>query len=162
MKDECGQAFTQGITMSEQNIRMTASKSPPSPVQIKRWMGKSAHAYWERVVRLIEHNYPDVFIPEWLFGGDKHGWSLRYKKGKSFCTLIPEKNRFAIVIVFGAKERDKFEVIRHRLSPRTVKCYDEATIYHDGKWLLLEVNSDEIVGDIEHILALKRKPVPGT
>ncbi|NLV45906.1 MAG: DUF3788 domain-containing protein [Candidatus Hydrogenedentes bacterium] len=144
--------------MSEQNIRMTATKSPPSTVQIKAWIGKNAYAYWERVVRLIEHNYPDVFIPEWLFGGNKHGWSLRYKKGKSFCTLIPEKNRFEILIVFGTEERAKFEGIRHQLSPQIAKCFDEAKTYNDGKWLLLTVDKDETINDIENLLALKRNP----
>ncbi len=144
--------------MNELNIRMTNSSNPPAPAQIKAWTGKDAYAYWERIVGLIERNYPQVFTPEWLFGGNKHGWSLRYKKGKSFCTLIPERDRFAILIVLGAAERAKFEDIRGHLSPQTVKCFDEATTYHDGKWLLLIVNSNDIINDIEQILALKRRP----
>ena len=83
--------------------------------------------------------YPDVFTPEWLFGGKKHGWSLRYKKSKSFCTLIPEKNRFALLIVFG-------------------DTYDKAATYYDGKWLLLTIDSNKIVEDVLQLLTVKRKP----
>ena len=98
---------------------------------------------------MIARNYPDVFTPEWLYGGKKHGWSLRYKKSKSFCTLIPEKNRCLLLIVFGADERSRVEAMRHELSERTRAAYDEAEIYHDGRWVLLCVDDETIVSDVE-------------
>ena len=137
---------------------MTASEKPPTPSQVADWIGRDAYGFWKRVTQLIEQNYPGVFSPQWLFGGKKHGWSLRYKKGKSFCTLIPEKNRFVIQIVFGAEERAKVETIRDKLSSRTQKEYDKATTYHDGKWLLLSVDTGRVVDDVERLLAVKRKP----
>jgi hypothetical protein len=144
--------------MKETGLRLTEPGEPPSLKQIESWMGRKAYGFWTRVFKLIAHNYPDVFTPEWLFGGKKHGWSLRYKKSKSFCTLIPEKNRFVLVIVFGANERSKVETIRRELSLRTRKTYDEATTYHDGKWLLLSVDDEAIVADVERLLSVKRRP----
>ena len=144
--------------MTESSPRMTDPGKAPTPSQIAAWIGRDTYGFWKRVIHLIERSYPSVFSPEWLFGGKKHGWSLRYKKGKSFCTLIPEKNRFAIQIVFGAEERSKVETIRDELSSRTQKEYDKATTYHDGKWLLLTVDTDKVVDDIERLLAAKRKP----
>lgn len=107
--------------VNESNLRMTKPGKSPTPIQIAAWIGRDAYGFWKRVIQLIEQNYPNVFTPDWLFGGMKHGWALRYKKGKSFCTLIPEKNRFAIQIVFGAEERLKMETIRDELSARTRK-----------------------------------------
>jgi hypothetical protein len=78
--------------------------------------------------------------------------------GKSFCTLIPEKNHFAIQIVFGAEEHAKVETMRDELSSRTQKEYDKATTYHDGKWLLLTVDTDRGVDDVERLFAVKRRP----
>lgn len=49
----------------------------------------------------IEEFYPGVFAPEWLYGGKKRGWSLRYKKTKAFCTFVPEYRRFSAVVVLG-------------------------------------------------------------
>jgi hypothetical protein len=144
--------------MSEASLRMTEPGKPPTPSQIAAWIGKDAYEFWKRITHSVEQNYPNVFSPEWLFGGEKHGWSLRYKKGKSFCTLIPEKNRFAIQIVFGAEERAKMETMRDKLSPRTQREYDKAATYHDGKWLLLSVDTDKAVDDVERLLAVKRKP----
>ncbi len=137
---------------------MTEPGKSPTPSQVAAWTGREAHRFWRRVTQLIEKNYPNIFSPEWLFGGKKYGWSLRYKKGKSFCTLIPEKNRFAIQIVFGVEERAKVETIRDKLSSRTEKGYDKAKTYHDGKWLLLGVDNDKVVDDVERLLAVKRKP----
>ena len=70
----------------------------------------------------------------------------------------PGKIRFVLLIVFGAEERGEVETIRHELSGRTRKDYDEATTYHDGKWLRLTVDADDIVGDVERLLTVKRKP----
>ena len=33
--------------------------------------------------------HPGTFIPEWIYGGKKHGRSLRYKKSRAFCTFLP-------------------------------------------------------------------------
>lgn len=147
--------------MNESNCRITQRDKPPNDSDIAEWIGTEAYKRWNQVIQLINKNYPDVFSPEWLFGGKKHGWSLRYKKSKSFCTLIPEKNNFALVIVFGAVEREKVETIKDSLSARTRKEYDEATTYHDGKWVLLSVNSEDIVDDVMKLLAVKRKPKTG-
>jgi len=40
----------------------------------------------------------------------------------------------------------------------TKQDYDEATTYHDGKWLLLNVNRDKMVDDLERLLSVKRRP----
>lgn len=144
--------------MSESTNRMTEPGNQPTDSAVAEWVGEGAYQYWKQITQLIAEIYPNVFIPEWLYGGKKHGWSLRYKKSKSFCTLIPEKNRFALLIVFGAEERDRVEAIRDGLSKQIQREYDQATTYHDGKWLVLEIRSDRIVKDVMLLLATKRKP----
>lgn len=144
--------------MNETSIRMTQLGNSPSDSEIAEWLGEGAYQYWKQVTNLIEQHYPGIFTPEWIFGGKKHGWALRYKKSKSFCTLIPEKNLFALLIVFGAEERSKVETIRESLSTCTQKEYDAATTYHDGKWVLLTINNNnKVIEDVMKLLALKRK-----
>jgi hypothetical protein len=146
-----------GLIMDQSSIRITEPGQPPSLARLESWMGKRAFGYWTEVSNWIAQNHPGVFAPEWLFGGKKHGWYLRYKKSKSFCSLIPEKNRCAILIVFGADERAKVETIRAELSPATQEAYDQATTYHDGKWLLLPVGSTRALRDVWQILGVKRR-----
>src|SRR5512147_2367577 len=109
-------AFCRRHIMNEPSSRITQGDNPPSDRKIAGWLGKEAYRYWKQVTLLIERSYPGVFVPEWLFGGKKHGWTLRYKKSRSFCAFIPEKNRFALLVVFGAEERVKAEAIRDSLS----------------------------------------------
>jgi hypothetical protein len=137
---------------------MTRPGSLPNDSEVAAWISENAFGYWKQVTSLIDRNYPDVFVPEWLFGGRKHGWSLRYKKSKSFCTLIPEKDRLAVLIVFGGEERQKVEAVKDHLSAETKEKYEKATTYHDGKWVILTVDSDAVVKDLELLLGVKRKP----
>ena len=153
-----GSEEKEGKMMNEQALRMTDADHPPTPEELGEWLGSDAYSFWERFSRFIGETYPGVFSPEWLFGGKKHGWSLRYKKSRSFCTMVPERERFSLVIVFGAEERAKAEAILPRLSEETGKAYSEAATYHDGKWVLLDIGNDSAFNDAAALLAVKRNP----
>jgi len=56
------------------------------------------------------------------------------------------------------KEREKVETIRNGLSKKTQNEYDNATTYHDGKWLFLEIDADRVVKDVMLLLSAKRRP----
>ena len=144
--------------MSSAGERMLDSATPPDESGLRDWLGEENYGRWRHVADYIDAQYPDVFSPDWLFGGKKHGWSLRYKKSKSFCTLIPERNRFLIQIVFGQEEREKAEAILPSLVSHARADYEAATTYHDGKWLLLVVDSASVLADVERLLTIKRKP----
>jgi hypothetical protein len=144
--------------MMDAALPMTDPARPPAPAGLAAHMGKDAHAFWKRLTQWIDQSYPGIFSPDWLFGGAKHGWSLRYKKSKSFCTLAPLKGQLKIQIVFGGEERVKVEAIRDKLSARTRTAYERATTYHDGKWLYITVDSERVLKDIELLLTVKRRP----
>jgi hypothetical protein len=135
---------------------MTDGGRVPDEESLSTWLGSLNYKRWIKLRKYIETYYPGVFVPEWLFGGKKHGWGLRYKKSKSFCTLIPERKRFVVLIVFGKKEREKVETILNELSPPVRESYENATTYHDGKWVTLTVDRAEIFNDIKSLLKTKR------
>ena len=144
--------------MSELGQRMLDGSTQPDAESVAQWLGAGDYRHWTRLLEFIEGNYPGVFTPDWIFGGRKYGWGLRFKKSKSFCTLIPERNRLVVQIVFGGEEREKAEKILPRLTPTVRKAYTEATTYHDGKWLAVAADRQETLDDIEKLLAIKRKP----
>ncbi len=137
---------------------MTQPGSPPTPTRVASWIGPGGYRRWKKLVQSIEMNYPGVFKPEWLFGGKKYGWSLRFKKSRSFCTLVPERKNFSVLIVFGAEERDKAQEILPELTRDVQDAYRDARTYHDGKWLFLPCERDVVLGDIMKLLAVKRRP----
>jgi hypothetical protein len=144
--------------MSETGQRMLDGGKEPDTTSLSAWLGSKDYRRWNQIARFIETNYPRVFAPDWIYGGKKHGWGLRYKKSKSFCTLIPERNRLKIQIVFGGEERRKAEAILPMLTSHAREDYAKATTYHDGKWLGVVVDSDEVMADVEQLLKIKRKP----
>jgi hypothetical protein len=144
--------------MSEFGQRMLDESIVPDARSISKWIRSTNYQRWTQLLRFIESNYPGVFAPDWLFGGKKHGWGLRFKRSQSFCTLIPERNRLVIQIVFGRAERQKAEAILRELSPSVSREYVEAKTYHDGKWLAIAVDRDQILEDVKRLLAIKRKP----
>ncbi len=143
--------------MSE-HPRMLDGGKPPDPGQVAEWIGPKASAHWTELTGFIEARYPGVFDRTWWFGGKKWGWSLRFKKSKSFCNLIPERGQFKALLVFGADEREKVEAVLPQLSSHLRDDYAEATTFHDGKWVAAVVDSKKVVTDIERLLVLKRKP----
>jgi hypothetical protein len=144
--------------MSAIGERMLDGSVPPDTRSVAAWLGAREYRHWTRLLEFIERNYPGVFTPDWIFGGKKYGWGLRFKKSKSFCTLIPKRNRLVVQIVFGGEERRKAEKILPELTPSVRKAYAEATTYHDGKWLALIADHKETLDDIEKLLTVKRKP----
>ena len=136
---------------------LDGSKKPDAKAIVEHISAKS-FKYWQKITEFIEDNYPGVFPKDdWLFSRNL-GWSLRFKKSKSFCTLIPEKNRLLILIVFGAKEREGTEKILPELNLEIRNKYENATTYHDGKWLLISLDNDKIFDDVKRLLIIKRNP----
>ena len=136
--------------------RITDTSVPPDETAVRDWIGPDAFTRWAALREWIGGSYPGVFTPDWVYGGKKHGWSLRYKKSKAFCTLVPEYRAFSAVVVLGGAEREKVEARRDRLSPRLMALYDEAETYRDGKWLKIGISSVEELKDVTELLTLKR------
>ena len=144
----------------EERERLLDKTQPPTAEAVEAFIGAEATARWSSLLGFIESAYPGVFSGEWLYGGAKHGWSLRFKKSKSFCTLIPERGRMRVLIVFGAAERDKAEDLLPGLTSHVRDDYVGATTYHDGKWVVIDVDGDEALRDVEQLLQVKRRPRP--
>ena len=83
--------------------RITDRSAPPDDGTVRDWIGQRAFKHWAELRNWIEAYYPGVFAPDWLYGGKKRGWSLRYKKTKAFCTLLPEYRRFSVLWSWGER-----------------------------------------------------------
>lgn len=142
--------------------RLTDRDRRPTPEDVAALIGTDNYARWTGLLQFIETDYPGVFAPEWLFGGQKHGWALRFKKSKSFCTLIPERDSMKVLLVFGAAEREKAEGVLGSLTSHARDDYANAHTYHDGKWVVIDADCAEAVSDIETLLEIKRRPKLGS
>jgi hypothetical protein len=147
-----------GETDPQTGDRIADKSAPPDDGAIRDWIGHEAFRHWTELRHWIDEFYPSVFVPDWLYGGQKRGWSLRYKKTKAFCTLLPEYRRFSTVVVMGGAEREKFEERRYVWRAPLVKLYDESKTYIDGKWLTVAIASADDLNDVRDLLVMKRPP----
>ena len=138
--------------------RLTDRDKKPAPSDVAALIGAENYARWTGLLAFIDTSYPGVFNGEWLYGGQKHGWTLRFKKSKSFCTFVPQGGSMEVLVVFGAAEREKVEGVLGSLESHARDDYLGAHTYHDGKWVLIAADSDEAVSDIETLLQVKRRP----
>ncbi len=150
--------------MYEKGERMTDRTAPPDEKALCGWMGEEGFRHWKYLLGLIEERYPGVFPGnDWIFGGAKHGWSLRFRKSKSFCTLIPERGQLVLLFVFGGAERKALEPVLPRLSSEVREAYETSPTYTDGTWLALPVDEKVLddLDDLDLFLAVKRKSSAG-
>ncbi|MBZ9856459.1 DUF3788 domain-containing protein [Mesorhizobium sp. CA13] len=147
-------------TLPQIGDRITDKSTPPDDSAVRKWIGPGTFEHWAELRNWIDEFYPAVFTPDWLYGGKKRGWSLRYKKTKAFTTLVPEYRRLSAVVVMGRAEREKFEEQRYIWRPQLINLYDEAKSYIDGKWLTIAISSADDLHDVKELLIMKRPPKP--
>lgn len=143
-------------------VRMSDGSRKPTDDEVVVFIGKQNAARWAELREFIAAHYPGIFNIEWLFGGKKHGWTQRFKKSRSFCSFVPEQGLFKLLLVFGGAERGRVEQCLPALASHVRDDYEKSTTYHDGKWVLVSVDSAEVVSDIKQLLILKRKPGVGS
>jgi hypothetical protein len=139
--------------------RISDKSVAPDETAVRDWIGPRAFKHWTELRSWIDTSYPGVFEPEWLYGGQKRGWSLRYKKTKAFCTLLPGYKQLSVQVVLGRAEREKFEERRYLWRPQLLDLYDEAREYPDGKWLTLPISSAQDRKDVIELVSMKRPPL---
>ncbi len=95
----------------------------------------------------------------WNNGGKKWNYEYKFRKsGKTLCAFYFKENVLGFMIIFGKDERAKVEAIRKELSSYTLKTYDSAETFHDGKWVMFDLTNPSIIEDLKKLLFIKRKP----
>lgn len=62
------------------------------------------------------------------------------------------------MLIFGKEERNQIEQAKKQFSSLFLKQYDETETYHNGKWLMLELEDLFFFEDIKKLLMIKSKP----
>lgn len=129
----------------------------PSQSSLAELLGQSLFEVWQQLCAAIDEKYEMERV--WNSGGKNWTYEYKYRRGgKTLCCLYAKRHCMGFMMIFGKEERTKFEDIRGTLSDTVCRQFDEAKIYHDGKWVMFEpVNSTEF-DDYMKLLAMKRQP----
>ncbi|GFZ41582.1 DUF3788 domain-containing protein [Bacteroides nordii] len=129
----------------------------PTSEKIESLIGEDLYYVWTSLCQLIEQKYEMERL--WNNGGKAWTYEYKYRRGgKTLCALYAKEYTFGLMIILGKDERAKFETQRALFSREVQIKYDEATTYHDGKWIMFELKNTNLFSDMERLLQIKRKP----
>lgn len=112
---------------------------------------------FESIVESINSLYD--MEKSWNNGGKKWTYEYKFRKGnKTLCAIYFKKDVLGLMIIFGKDERNKVELIRGELSSEILTEYDKAETFHDGKWVMFNINDTSLLEDIMKLIYVKRKP----
>lgn len=129
----------------------------PDNKDMTNLVGAELFDVWQKLCCAIDEKYDMERL--WNSGGKRWTYEYKYRRGgKSLCALYAKEGCVGFMIIFGKDERARFEEIRDGLSAEICKTYDEATTYHDGKWVMFEPTDTSALDDYIKLLSIKRKP----
>lgn len=84
---------------------------------------------------------------------------LKFRQGKkTILSINIHEDYYDFQIIFGKDEREKFEARRDEFPQYIVDLYDKAHTYHDGKWMLIQVDTMETLEAVKKMILIKKKP----
>lgn len=129
----------------------------PSKEELQLLVGMKRFQIWSSLCEKIESLYD--MEPLWNSGGKAWQYEFKYRRGqKTLCALYAKENHTGFMVIFGKEERKKFEAAREGFSKEIQEIYDNATTYHDGKWMMFDLCDPSIFDDFIKLLTIKRKP----
>lgn len=112
---------------------------------------------WNRIAQSIDEHY--VMDHTWNNGGKKWVYEYKFSRSKkTLCCLYAKQDTLGFMVIYGKKERETFERVRSSFDHKIQAVYDEATTYHDGKWMMFTDLTENDLPQIISLLAIKRKP----
>lgn len=129
----------------------------PDPHEIDDALG-SCRPLWQQLTQFIADTYQ---LPgELSFGGKKYGWNIWYRKsGKTLASLYPQQGCFVAQIVLGNDQVAK--ALQLTLGEHVRTVLETTPQLHDGRWLFINVSTEQDVSDIQQLLRVKRRPMHG-
>jgi hypothetical protein len=109
----------------------------------------------EETIRFMRGKYVLDEVPGKYYEID----CLKFRQGKkTILSINIHENYYDFQIIFGKAEREKFESQRDDFPQTIVNLYDKAHTYHDGKWMLIRVDTMETLEAVKKMIIIKKKP----
>ncbi|KAB3538571.1 DUF3788 family protein [Alkaliphilus pronyensis] len=146
------------IKLQGQYSRMLNERIKPTEDIMRKFIELSqVIELWDKLIGNIESSYNlEKYIK---YGGKNYGWELQYKKGRrTIISIHPERRAFTILFTFGRKELEGFNLVKNKISKKTLELVNNTRQYHDGKWIWLRVTDSTKLNDALVLLETKKKP----
>lgn len=128
----------------------------PNMDEIREFIAqKEAVQAFDSLLDFLNENYN--FEQEISFGGKNYGVIIRYRKnGKTLVSILPEKEAFSVILIYGKKEVITFNAYRESFSSHFTTIFDQTPQLHDGKWMLIRVEDGSLLQELERMIMIKK------
>lgn len=127
------------------------------PDDLQALLGQPLYDVFTALCAAVEEKYDTDRI--WYKGYNEWKHEYKYRRGgKTLCSFLFREDHLGFMVIFGKDERAKFETDRASYSEASLRFYDEATTFHDGKWVLFSPTDTTLFDDFLRMLAVKRRP----
>ena len=84
---------------------------------------------------------------------------LKFRRGgKTVLTIYIREDRYDFLIIYGKKEREKYESECNAFPEKIRDIYDKSKTYHDGKWMWIPVADLDTLEAVKQLIMIKKKP----
>lgn len=84
---------------------------------------------------------------------------LKFKQGqRTILTIYIREDKFTFLVIFGKKERERFELQESGFSQYMLDHYANSKTYHDGKWLWIDVTTLAQLEEVKKLILIKKRP----
>lgn len=132
---------------------------PDNPPGIEEISARVASPLWSELCAFAEKLSSPPRM-EYSKCSSAPGWNMKYKKGgRSLCTLYPREGGFACMVVIGAREQSRAELLLTTCDPSIQELYERINACNGAHWLMIDVTSPKILEDVKALMTLRLKPV---
>lgn len=115
--------------------------------------------WWDGLCGFVEKTYGVQPAVEYSRCSEAPGWNVKYKKsGRALCTLYPEKGSFTCLVCVGRKEAEAAELQMSSFHPRIRELYQATRLFNGSRWLMIPVDSEEMMKNTEDLILLRMRP----
>lgn len=118
-----------------------------------------ANPLWDSFTAFIDETYGAKPRIEYSRCGGAPGWNVKYKaRSRSLCTVYPREGFFTCMVSVGSKEKDEAEALMPTCDPSVRSLYARSADSAMGRWLMIDVTSEDILRDAEALIRLRVEP----
>lgn len=129
-------------------------KTEPTADMLAAYVG---NPLWQELCGYIEAEYKARPLIEYSGCGMQPGWNMKYKKsGRGLCTLYPMEGYYTTLVVIGKREKAQAELLLPALTEYTQNLYANTKEGMGQRWLMLDVQSSDVLNDVKELIAVRR------
>ena len=129
----------------------------PTYEDLREFIGSKSVKAFDRLVSFLDDHYN--YERDIYYGGMSYGVMVRYRKnGKTLVGIFPERDGFSVTLVYGKDEVEQFNSRREEFSDYIRAIHDGTKHYHDGRWMLIRMESAKHLHEVIQMIGIKKMP----